>query len=198
MLSGLSKAERLQASESAMTHAMVITAVHLDDNGKPIRFKVENSWGEGAGDKGFFVMTAKWFDEYVPLYSSSYISSMFFRFVYQVVVPRELADKDLVAVLDGGDASVLPAWDPMVCSRPHPDVNADTHCHFRVPLHNWSSQHVITRNCIYMMQIYVRRQRADETRLHLLRENTMKPIKFQKNDKLCGIRAHREHVDHLS
>jgi len=80
-----------------MTHAMVITAVHLNDDGKPVRFKVENSWGEGVGDKGFFVMTAKWFDE----------------FVYQVVVPHELADKDLVAVLDGGDASVLPAWDPM-------------------------------------------------------------------------------------
>jgi bleomycin hydrolase len=46
-----------------MTHAMVITAVHLDGDGKPVRFKVENSWGENVGDKGFFVMTSKWFDE---------------------------------------------------------------------------------------------------------------------------------------
>jgi bleomycin hydrolase len=47
-----------------MTHAMVITAVHVDEEtGKPVRYKVENSWGVGVGDKGFFVMTDKWFDE---------------------------------------------------------------------------------------------------------------------------------------
>lgn len=57
------KAERLQTGESAMTHAMVITAVHLDADGKPVRYKVENSWGDSAGDRGFFVMTDRWFDE---------------------------------------------------------------------------------------------------------------------------------------
>jgi bleomycin hydrolase len=76
MLSGLSKAERLQASESSMTHAMVITAVHLDDNGKPIRFKVENSWGDAVGDKGFFVMTAKWFDEYVSIVFTNFLRQL--------------------------------------------------------------------------------------------------------------------------
>ncbi|KAG8771249.1 hypothetical protein FRC15_003543 [Serendipita sp. 397] len=94
---GLTKAERLQSSESSMTHAMVITAVHVDEEGKTVRFKVENSWGDALGDKGFFIMTDKWFDE----------------FVYQVVIPRSLAPKDLVAVLDKGEATVLPAWDPM-------------------------------------------------------------------------------------
>jgi len=94
----LTKAERLQVNESAMTHAMVITAVHLDPaTGKPIRFKVENSWGETAGNKGYFVMTDNWFNEYV----------------YQVVVPKQLADKDLVKIAESPDAVVLPAWDPM-------------------------------------------------------------------------------------
>lgn len=46
-----------------MTHAMVISGVHLNAEGKPIRYKVENSWGEAAGDKGYFVMTDKWFEE---------------------------------------------------------------------------------------------------------------------------------------
>ena len=95
---GMSKAERLQSSESSMTHAMVITAVHVDAEGKTVRFKVENSWGEAFGDQGFFVMTDKWFDE----------------FVYQVVVPRSIAPKNLVSIFDKGDAKVLPAWDPMV------------------------------------------------------------------------------------
>jgi len=62
----LSKASRLMLNESAMMHAMVISAVHIDPGGgRPVRFKVENSWGEEAGDKGCFVMTEAWFDEYV-------------------------------------------------------------------------------------------------------------------------------------
>lgn len=69
---GLSKAQRLIAGESKVTHAMVLTAVHVID-GKPVRWRVQNSWGDGVGTKGFFVMSDKWMDE----------------FVYQVVVdPR--------------------------------------------------------------------------------------------------------------
>lgn len=69
---GLTKAQRLMAGESLMTHAMVLTAVHVID-GKSVRWRVQNSWGEGVGTKGFFVMSDKWMDE----------------FVYQVVVdPR--------------------------------------------------------------------------------------------------------------
>lgn len=94
---GLTKAERLQTNESAMTHAMVISAVHLDAAGRPVRYRVENSWGSDVGDKGWFVMTDAWFEE----------------FVYQVVVPNHLAPKDLLEIFKSGDAVVLPAWDPM-------------------------------------------------------------------------------------
>lgn len=43
------------------------------------------------------------------------------RYVYQVVVPKALAPKDLVQVYESGEKIVLPAWDPMVrrlCSIP--------------------------------------------------------------------------------
>jgi len=60
---GLTKADRLRVNESSMTHAMVISGVHLDKDGKPVRYKVENSWGENSGNKGYFVMSDKWFDE---------------------------------------------------------------------------------------------------------------------------------------
>ena len=63
---GLTKADRLQVNESSMTHAMVISGVHLDPTtGRPTRYKVENSWGTDRGDKGYFVMTDRWFDECV-------------------------------------------------------------------------------------------------------------------------------------
>lgn len=39
---GLKKSERLQTGESQMTHAMVLTAVHVVDD-KPVRWRVENS-----------------------------------------------------------------------------------------------------------------------------------------------------------
>lgn len=60
---GLSKAQRLMTGESAMTHAMVLTAVHLE-NGKSVRWRVQNSWGTGAGSEGWFVMGDEWMDEF--------------------------------------------------------------------------------------------------------------------------------------
>jgi bleomycin hydrolase len=37
------------------------------------------------------------------------------RYVYQVVVPKQLADKDLLKVFQSKEKVVLPPWDPMVC-----------------------------------------------------------------------------------
>ena len=61
----MNKAERLQSRESASSHAMTLTAVDLDEDGKPRFWKVENSWGSGSGQNGCVVMTAEWFREYM-------------------------------------------------------------------------------------------------------------------------------------
>jgi bleomycin hydrolase len=92
----LSKAERLLTGESQMTHAMVLTAVHLDKDGKPVRWRVENSWSDLAGDHGYFVMSDKWMDE----------------FCYQAVVDPSVVHKDVRDVLKQ-EALRLPLWDPM-------------------------------------------------------------------------------------
>lgn len=59
----MNKAQRLQTGDSVANHAMVITAVHVDEHGRPVRYKIENSWSDAAGEKGFFLMTAEWFRE---------------------------------------------------------------------------------------------------------------------------------------
>ena len=44
-------------------------------------------------------------------------SDLFCRFVYQVVVSKTLAPKELVNVFESDDRVVLPLWDPMVSRR---------------------------------------------------------------------------------
>lgn len=93
----MSKAERLRAGESLMTHAMVLTAVHLDEEtGKPVRWRVQNSWGPDAGEKGWFVMTDAWMDE----------------FTYQAVVDPKFLSKE-VRDVPNQEPILLPLWDPM-------------------------------------------------------------------------------------
>jgi bleomycin hydrolase len=79
-----------------MTHAMVFTGVDLDEHDRARKWRVENSWGDKNGDKGFMVMTDRWFDEYN----------------YEVVVEKQYVPADLLALLDT-TPTVLPPWHPM-------------------------------------------------------------------------------------
>ena len=64
---GLNKAQRLMTQDSSSNHGMVLTGVHLDEHDKPVRWRVQNSWGDEVGKKGWFVMSDRWMDEYVYL-----------------------------------------------------------------------------------------------------------------------------------
>jgi bleomycin hydrolase len=46
------------------THAMVFTGLDIKD-GKPLKWKVENSWGTKNGDNGFYAMYDNWVNLYV-------------------------------------------------------------------------------------------------------------------------------------
>ncbi|MBA7705645.1 Diaminopimelate decarboxylase [subsurface metagenome] len=59
----LNKADRLIYHQSSMNHAMLFTGVDIID-GRPRRWRVENSWSDETGKKGFFIMNDSWFDEF--------------------------------------------------------------------------------------------------------------------------------------
>ena len=62
---GMNKAERISTFDSGSTHAMTLTAVDLDAQGQPLKWKVENSWGSDSGHNGCIIMTDRWFREYM-------------------------------------------------------------------------------------------------------------------------------------
>lgn len=92
----MSKGDRLLYGESAMTHAMVFTAAHTNETGLVEKLRVENSWGEDRGEKGYLLMTAEWFKE----------------FTFEVVVDKKYVSQDVLDVFNQ-EPVVLPAWDPM-------------------------------------------------------------------------------------
>ena len=91
----MSKAQRLDYKESMMTHAMVFLGVNLKD-GKANRWKVENSWGDERGNKGYYIMSDDWFSEYL----------------YQIVVPKKYLTAEMLEAYRD-EPIVLKPWDPM-------------------------------------------------------------------------------------
>jgi len=91
----MNKAQRLDYGESVMTHAMVFLGVNMID-GKPNRWKVENSWGTERGNKGYYIMSDDWFSEYM----------------YQIVVPKKYLSAEMLQAYNT-ESIVLKPWDPM-------------------------------------------------------------------------------------
>jgi len=95
---GMDKANRLVYGDSLMTHAMVFTGCHEPEEGGGgvVRWRVENSWGEDRGEKGYLMMTSDWFKE----------------FVFEIVVDKSIVPPEILAVGEM-EPIILPAWDPL-------------------------------------------------------------------------------------
>ena len=91
----MDKTDALDYGLAAMNHAMVLTGVNLDEAGKPTRWKIEHSWGDKNGEKGYYVCSDSWFDQYV----------------FQAAVEKEYLGN--LAKLAAQEPIVLEPWDPM-------------------------------------------------------------------------------------
>lgn len=91
----LTKAERLVYRQTQMTHAMLFTGVDVVD-GTARRWRVENSWGDEHGQKGFYLMNDSWFDEYL----------------FEIAAHKRYLPASMLAAFEEPPV-VLPAWDPM-------------------------------------------------------------------------------------
>ncbi|GAA3635680.1 C1 family peptidase [Lactobacillus hamsteri] len=91
----MNKKDGLITKQNSATHCMAITGVNLV-NGKPNRWKVENSWGDGIGEGGYMCMTQSWFEKYC----------------YQVVANKKYLPKEVLDVLATKPIKVEP-WDTL-------------------------------------------------------------------------------------
>ena len=92
----MNKADRIATFDSGSTHAMTLVAVDLDAQGKPTKWKVENSWGPEWGHKGCLIMTNEWFNEYM----------------FRLVVDRKYASEKILKLADQKPIMVMPE-DPL-------------------------------------------------------------------------------------
>ena len=93
---GMNKAQRISTFDSGSTHAMTLTAVDLDANGQPLKWKVENSWGATYGQQGCLIMTAEWFREYM----------------FRLVVDKQYVPENLLKLSEQAPVMVMPE-DPL-------------------------------------------------------------------------------------
>ena len=93
---GMDKAQRIETFDSGSTHAMTLTAVDLDKDGKPVKWKVENSWGADNGFGGCFIMTDRWFRDYM----------------FRLVVNKEYVPENFLREFDQKPVMVMPE-DPL-------------------------------------------------------------------------------------
>ncbi len=88
----MNKADRIATYDSGSTHAMTLTAVDLDDNGKPAKWKVENSWGSASGANGYMIMTNRWWEEYM----------------FRLVVDKKFVPENIIKEFDQKPTMVTP------------------------------------------------------------------------------------------
>lgn len=93
---GMNKTERIQTKASGSSHAMALIAVDLDDDGIPVKWQFENSWGSDSGHNGYLTFTDEWFNE----------------FMFRLVIHKNFVTPEVLKIYQS-EATMLPPWDWM-------------------------------------------------------------------------------------
>lgn len=93
---GMDKAQRIATFDSGSTHAMTLSAVDIDADGKAVKWKVENSWGPNHGQGGCLIMTDRWFREYT----------------FRLVVNKQYVPQDIMKQFEQKPIMIMPE-DPL-------------------------------------------------------------------------------------
>ena len=91
----MSREDMLDVRETSLTHAMTFQGVELDDAGKPVAWRVENSWGKDSCKDGYLYMSADWFRTYGGA----------------VTVMRKFVPADVLELWDKAEAVDVEPWD---------------------------------------------------------------------------------------
>ncbi len=89
------RAELALFRENVPNHGMNLVGVDIQD-GRAVKWLVENSWGSDKGSSGMWVMYDDWFD----------------MNVYGIVVRKEYLPEEIVEIFEQTPTK-LPVWDPM-------------------------------------------------------------------------------------
>ena len=90
------KARGLEYGDCPSNHAMTLTGVNLDEDGRPNRWKVENSWDKDNGQDGYYVASDAWFDRYVT----------------ELIIRKEYLDEATREILADQPVELEP-WEPL-------------------------------------------------------------------------------------
>lgn len=90
------KGQGLEYTDSPSNHAMTFTGVNLNKDGEPDRWKIENSWGKDAGEDGYYVGSAEWFDRYVT----------------EIIINKEYMDEATREIFNQ-EPVMLEPWEPL-------------------------------------------------------------------------------------
>jgi bleomycin hydrolase len=91
----MTRAQLALFRQNTPNHGMNLIGVDIQ-NEKPVKWLVENSWGDKSGNKGFWTMYDDWFDINI----------------YCVIAKKEYVPEEVLKIFEQ-DPTLLPVWDPM-------------------------------------------------------------------------------------
>ncbi|HHI03354.1 MAG TPA: aminopeptidase [candidate division Zixibacteria bacterium] len=91
----MSKEDMALYLHSSSNHGMSLIGVDIID-GKPVKWLVENSWGDEKGSDGLWTMYDDWFDNYV----------------FYIIARKKYVPRNILKLFDK-DPIIIPPWDPI-------------------------------------------------------------------------------------